>query len=155
MDAEVYSDDDVARLITENFVPVRVHVREHAEEFRRMGERFGAEWTPTILMLGADGNERHRVEGFLPADEFMAHLRLGLGRIAFSRGDFEDAEARFRNVVAEAPASEAAPEAQYWAGVSRYKSSGDAAALAETASAFRDSYQDTPWAKKASVWAKS
>ncbi|MBA3258411.1 MAG: hypothetical protein H0T68_02960 [Gemmatimonadales bacterium] len=48
--------------------------------------------------------------------------------------------------------SEAGAEALYWVGVSRYKASNDAAALADTARQFRERYQDTSWAKKASVW---
>ena len=40
----------------------------------------------------------------------------------------------------------------YWAGVSRYKGSNDASALQETTRAFSKRYQDTAWAKKASVW---
>lgn len=47
-----------------------------------------------------------------------------------------------------------APEALYWAGVSRYKATNDAAALAGTADAFARRYQDSVWAKKASVWKK-
>lgn len=144
----------MARIVSGSFVPVRVHVREQAEDFQRMGERFGAEWTPTILMIDEDGMERHRIEGFLPAEDFLSHLAFGLGRIAFSRGSFEEAETRFRKVVADHPDSDAAAEALYWAGVARYKATDDGAALVETARAFAESYQDTPWAKKASVWAK-
>jgi hypothetical protein len=40
----------------------------------------------------------------------------------------------------------------YWAGVSRYKGNGDAAALNDTARRFTERYRDTSWAKKASVW---
>ena len=141
-------------MITEDFLPVRVHVREQAEEFRRLGERFGAQWTPTILMLDPSGMERHRIEGFLPVDDFLAQLGLGLGRIQFSGGLFEEAENQFRDVVERHPDSDAAPEALYWAGVSKYKRTDDGAALAETARAFQKSYTNTPWAKKASVWAK-
>lgn len=133
-------------------MPARLHIREQADDFRRLGQRFGAEWTPTILMIGADGVERHRMEGFLPADDFLAHLELGLGRIALSGRDFEEAETRFRDVVARHPDADPAAEALYWAGVARYKATHDAAALADTARAFTEAYQDTPWAKKASVW---
>jgi hypothetical protein len=51
------------------------------------------------------------------------------------------------------PQSDAAAEALYWAGVSRYKASGDGSALQETAKAFQARYRDSTWAKKASVWA--
>jgi hypothetical protein len=145
----------VARFINDNFIPARIHAREQAADFKRFGERYSASWTPTILELDADGVERHRIEGFLPASDFVAQLMLGLARIAFTRQDWSEAERRFREVVERHPESEAAAEAQYWAGVARYKKSGDAAALAETAQAFADRYQDTSWAKKASVWAET
>jgi TolA-binding protein len=148
----VYPDPRVVQLVDPNFVPVRVHVKDQADDFKRLGAKFSAHWTPTILVLDSSGEERHRIEGFLPADDFMAQLLLGLAKSAFARGDFADAERRFREIVEKYPSTEAAPEALYWAGVSRYKATNDAAALAETAKAFMQRYQDTSWAKKASVW---
>ena len=138
--------------MTDNFLPARVHVKDQAAEFSRLGERYGAQWTPTILILDPDGAERHRIEGFLPADDFLAQLAIGLAKAAFSRNDFAEAERRYREVLEKYPKTESAPEAMYWAGVSRYKGSNDASALQETTRAFSKRYQDTAWAKKASVW---
>lgn len=138
--------------VNDHFLPARVNVREQPEDFQRLGARFGAEWTPTILLLDGDGEERHRIEGFLPADDFIAQLALGQARIEFSSGDFAAAEHRYREIVERHPDSETAPEALYWAGVARYKASGDAAALHETGKAFQERYRDSVWAKKASVW---
>ena len=148
----MYPDERVVRLVNEKFVPVRIHVREQAGDWKRLGERYGVQWTPTVLVVDAPGDERHRIEGFLPAKDFLAQLEIGLAKSAFANGRFADAEERFRRVVQEYPDTESAPEGLYWAGVSRYKGSGDAAALAETAKGFRDRYQDTSWAKKSSVW---
>lgn len=114
--------------------------------------RFGANWTPTVLILDSDGNERHRIEGYLPADDFLAQLYLGMGQLAFKTGKFGDAETYFRKVVSDVPASESAAEAQYWAGVSRYKGTNDPSALKATADAFQSKYSDSSWAKKASIW---
>jgi hypothetical protein len=147
----VYPDERVAHLINQNFIPARVHVREQPEDYRRFGQRFGAQWTPT-LVIAPDGTERHRIEGFLPSEDLMAQLLLGLGHSAFSRERWEEAERRFREVVERFPKSDAAPEALYWAGVARYKGKGDANALAETGREFTKRYQDSSWAKKASVW---
>jgi hypothetical protein len=152
LDAEVYSDDQVARFINELFVPVRVHVRDQADEFKRLGKRYNVQWTPTILVLDAAGEERHRVEGFLPSGDFIPQLALGRAKAAFANSDFAEAERRFREVVDRYPSSDAAPDALYWAGVSRYKATGDASALKETARQFRERYVETAWAKKASVW---
>ena len=148
----MYPDPDIARLVNEAFVPVRVHVKDDKQEFQRLGERFDAQWTPTTLVIDPPGVERHRVEGFLPKADFRSQLELGLAKGAFGRHDFEEAARRFEEVLRKYPQSDAAPEAQYWAGVSRYKSSGDPAALGETARRFTQSYADSTWAKKASVW---
>jgi TolA-binding protein len=117
-----------------------------------LGKRYNAQWTPAILVLDGAGEERHRIEGFLPAADFIPQLALGRAKAAFANGDFAEAERRFRDVVDRYPAPEAAAEALYWAGVSRYKATGDAGALKETARQFRERYTDTSWAKKASVW---
>lgn len=140
------------KFIGETFVPVRVHVREQRDAYQRLGNRYNAQWTPTVLLIDQKGEERHRIEGFLPVEDFLAQLTLGLAHAAFKAGDFAAAERWFRQVVDTYPGSDAAPEAVYWAGVSRYKGTGDAAALGETARQFENRYKDTSWATRASVW---
>jgi tetratricopeptide (TPR) repeat protein len=148
----VYPDERVARFILDNFIPARVHVKDQAEDYRRFAQRYQAQWTPTLLVIDPEGNERHRIEGFLPAEDLIAQLLLGLGHSAFARERWDEAERRFREVVDRYPKSDAAPEALYWAGVARYKGKGDAGALSATGREFTKRYQDTSWAKKASVW---
>lgn len=140
--------------MTESFIPVRIHVREQPDDWKRFGERYGVQWTPTVLVVDSSGEERHRVEGFLPAEDLLAQLSLGLGKSALARQQLAEAERRFREVVERFPRSDAAPEALYWAGVARYKLTNDASALAQTGEAFVRQYQESPWAKKASVWRK-
>jgi hypothetical protein len=148
----VYPDPRVVRLIEESFVPVRVHVKENADDFKRLGERFGAQWTPTVLVIDDKGQERHRIEGFLPADDFLAQLALGAAQAKFAAGDYAAATRLFEDITSRYQSSDAAPEALYWAGVSRYKATADASALKDTARRFTERFQDTSWAKKASVW---
>jgi len=129
-----------------------VHVKENAGEFKRLGERFTAQWTPTTLLVDESGQERHRIEGFLPTDDFLSQLALGLAKAAFARKDYASAERLYRDVLDRFPNTDAAPEAQYWTGVSKYRATNDAAALKATGEAFQQRYQDSTWAKKASVW---
>ena len=131
---------------------MRLHVRDQAADFRRWGEKYEAQWTPTILILDSEGQEQHRIEGFLPKDEFVAQLVLGLGHSAFHHKEWGEAEHWFQELIQEFPESDAAPEAMYWAGAARYKDSGDAGALAETARTLTSRWGETTWAKKASVW---
>lgn len=147
----MYPNERVAKFITDNFVPARFHIRDHPPAF----ERFGAQWTPTCIITDSDGKEHHRFEGFLPVDDFLAELHLGLAKLAFAKGDFAAAERRHRQIVEQFPNTDTAPEALYWTGVSKYKATGDAAALAATAEAFQSRYTNSSWAKKASVWGKA
>jgi tetratricopeptide (TPR) repeat protein len=146
----VYPDPRVEALIRDNFIPVRVHVKD--PNAAAIMQRFGANWTPTIVLLDSGGVERHRIEGFLPTEDFMAQLTLGLGKVAFAQGEWKEAESRFSEVLQKYPSSDSAPEALYWQGVTRYKATGDPEALKETTRAFRERYTDSPWAKKGSVW---
>ena len=148
----MWPDERIVRFVNESFLPARVHVRDEGQAFQRFSERFKAPWTPTILELDPNGAEQHRIEGFLPADDLLAQLMLGLAHTAFQQQQWAEAERRFREIVNKLPQTDAAPEAQYWAGVTKYKATGDPAALKETGRAFSKQYQDSTWAKKASVW---
>ena len=117
-----------------------------------MWSRFGTRWTPTVLVLDPRGREQHRIEGYLPADEFLAHLYLALGYVAVSLKDFGRAEQHFARVVEAFPDAEAAPAALYWKGVARYSASHDARDLQNTARAFESRYANTAWAKRTLVW---
>jgi hypothetical protein len=145
----VYPDPRVERFLNDTFIPARFHVKTHPEA---MG-RFHVDWTPTILILDSEGNERHRIEGFLPNDDFLAQLHLGWAHVAFKAGKFEQAAERYEQVLRDFAGADAAPEAQYWAGVSRYKATGNADALKATADAFKERYGESTWGKKASIWA--
>jgi len=138
--------------VTEHFMTARVHVKDDPADFRKYGEKYGAQWTPTILELDSDGTERHRIEGFLPVEDFLPQLMLGLAHMAFKAERWDEAEKYFHEVAEKHPRSDSAAEALYWGGVARYKKTRDAGALRETARAFDHRYSDSPWAKRASVW---
>ena len=149
----MWPDERVVRFVNENFLPARVHVKDDAEAFQRYGEKYNAHWTPTVLELDPNGEEQWRLEGFLPLDDFLGQLMLGRAHMDFKQGRWAEAEKKFREIVEKRPNTDAAPEALYWAGTSKYKANHDPAALKETAKAFATRYKDSSWAKKASIWA--
>jgi TolA-binding protein len=102
--------------------------------------------------MDPDGDERWRLEGFLPKDEFRANLEMGLARVAFMRKNWPDAEGRYTAIVDRFPDSKFAPEAVFWKGVCRYKATNDHNALADVADTFREKYQDSIWALKSVPW---
>jgi Tetratricopeptide repeat len=143
----VYPNPEVAGFITENFITVRQHVKKHPDAM----ERFDVQWTPTLLVMDPNGKERHRVEGFLEAGPLLAQLRLGLAQAAFANQKWDDAERLFEEAVSSGD-TDAAPEGAYWAGVTRYKSTGDAGALGATHKRLSEQFAGSTWAKKASIW---
>jgi hypothetical protein len=129
-------------------VPLEAHIKEHPTYFHR----FDAVWTPTVLILDSNGAERFRIEGYLPKEEFRAHLETGLARVAFMSKQWADAEQKYAAIVDRHPNSKVAPEAVYWRGVSRYKATNDHTVLGEVTEQLKK-YPDSVWALKASVWA--
>lgn len=139
------------QFVSENFVPVKIHIKERPQDFGR----FKADWTPTQIVAEADGTERHRLVGFLPVDDFLAQLYLGLAKAALGRGRFEEAQRAFETVASQYPATDAAPEAVYWSAVSAYKGSHNPEFLKKAGAELQDKYPQSEWAKKSSVWTSS
>jgi TolA-binding protein len=108
-------------------------------------------WTPTVLILAPSGVERFRIEGYSPNREFRAQLELALARAAFMNKQWADAERLYAEILERYPDSYSAPEAQYWTGVAHYKGTLDHTALEHVVQQFKQRYQDSIWAKKASV----
>ena len=105
-----------------------------------------------MLVLDSKGEERFRLEGYLPKDEFRAQLELGLAQVAFMNKDWATAGERFTQVLERYPNSHAAPEALYWKGVSRYKATNDHTVLGELPEQFKQKYPDSIWALKTLAW---
>jgi hypothetical protein len=95
----VYPSDRVATFIAQNFIAVKIHIKQQPDTFKR----FGVQWTPTLLTLDSDGVERYRFEGFLPANDFLAQLALGLAHSAFAHEQWRELEARFGSIVRDLP----------------------------------------------------
>ena len=125
-----------------------MHIKEHPVNFHR----FDVPWTPTVLILDADGVERQRLEGYLPNEEFRAQLDMGLARVAFMNKNWADAERRYAEVLDHYPNSKVAPEALYWKGVSHYKATNDHTVLGEMPQQFEQKYPDSVWALKTAAW---
>lgn len=96
--------------------------------------------------------ERHRIEGYLPKDEFKAQLEMALARVAFKDKRWPDAERIYSEVVEKHSKTSAAPEARYWRAVSHYKGTNDHSALGQVAQELQESAPDSAWAMKAIPW---
>ncbi len=129
-------------------MPVEAHIKEHPAWFKR----FGAVWTPTVIVMDPEGEERWRIEGYLPKNEFRAQLEMALARLAVMRKDWPDAEKRFAQIAEKYGDTSIGAEALYWRNVSRYSQSHNAEPLQSVAKELKQRYPDSVWTKKASVW---
>ena len=104
------------------------------------------------MILDNAGKERFRLESYLPREEFVAQLEMGLARVAFVRKQWADAEDRYNAVVARHATAAGVPQAMYWAAVSHYKKTKDHTVLGRVAQDLSQRYPDNLWTKSASVW---
>ncbi len=147
MDAVTYPQDKVSLFISDHFVPVRIHTDDHPE----LTEKYRVPWTPTFVVLDADGTEHYRETGYLPPDDFLAHMNLALGRATFEEKDFSAAAGYFQTIVDRYGASETVPEALYFLGVCKNRMSGGTADQRRAIwKRLMDEHPKSDWAKKAS-----
>ncbi|HET6516542.1 MAG TPA: hypothetical protein VFG09_15420 [Thermodesulfovibrionales bacterium] len=127
---------------------MEIHIKENRTGFHR----FDVLWTPSVLIMDPQGKERVRNEGYLPRVEFQAWIEMSLARLAFVAKKWSEAEERFDGIVRRYPDSGVAAYSVYWRGASRYKKTRDHKDLSAVNGEFKHRYQDSTWAKKASVW---
>jgi hypothetical protein len=68
--------------------------------------RFRVQYTPTIVLVDEDGKELHRTVGFLPPEEFIPSMMLGIGKALFNSAQCGRAVGIFDKILAEYPASQ-------------------------------------------------
>ncbi len=78
-------------------------------------------WTPDCRVLSHTGDELYAWEGFLPPSEFAPRMLCGFAKAHLREKRFDAAEAIYEDVLRRFSTSYAAPEAQYYLGVTRYR----------------------------------
>lgn len=144
MDAVAYIDPAVVKFVNENLVPVRLEAADPV-----LGPKFKVKWTPTLLIVDADGNEQYRTLGFYPPQELVPSLLLGMGKAKFNEPDRPAASRFFGRVFSDYPMSSLAPEAVYLDGVSRYIETHEVSHLIRIYDRLLDDYPNSPWLTRA------
>ena len=144
MDTVTYPEAKVSGLISQHFIPVKCHVGEN----KTLPQRFNVHWTPTLVVLDAQGTVHHSLTGFTPPEELAAQLEFAQAKAAFNKGDFQASLSGFNGVVEKYPKSPIAPEALYWSAVSEYKRTGSRDALMNGWKRLLKEYPDSDWAKR-------
>lgn len=127
-----------------NFIPVQVQVDNKA-----LMEKYGVSWTPTILVLDADGKEHYRTVGYVPPEEFMPLFMVGKARWYLDTEQYAEARATLEEMMTRCPHPRAAAEAIYFLGVAKYKMEHDPKPLRAAYDELKSKYPDSEWVRRA------
>jgi len=147
MDTVTYPNSEVVKFIQDHVVPVRLSFDAKPES-----TDYNVKWTPTLVVLDQDGSEHHRTTGFLAPEELIPMILLGIGKTHFDREDFEQAIASLDGLLKDYSQSDSCPEAIYYRGVSRYKSTHDAQPLKKAYEKLQADYPSSEWTKRAAPY---
>jgi len=86
LEATTYKDQKVIEEMNAWFVLLKLDLIKD----REVRKSLGAYWTPAIYFLDQNGNSYFHFNGYLPADEFRAMLRLGIAETIMPRGRYDD-----------------------------------------------------------------
>ena len=114
-----YPQLPVVDAIVSNGIPVQID--NSKQENNNFLHSIHHIWTPDIRILYHDGFELYRFDGFLPPSEFIARTIAGYGMAYLRLKRFDQAEACYVDVLRRFSTTYAAPEAQYYLGVTRYR----------------------------------
>lgn len=144
MDAVTYPDEKVIEFIENNLIPLRV-----AFDAQPLATQFNLKWTPTLIILDPEGKEQERIIGFLPPDEVIPTLLLGIVKVYFNHEKFDKALEMVEKLLTQFPTSSVIPEAIFLKGVCGYKSSHNPKHLKDAYEQLKVKYPSSEWAKKA------
>jgi thioredoxin-related protein len=101
MDTVTYPDPATVQMVHDYLIAVRVQIRSEPV----LAQKFAVQYTPTVVTLDEDGIERHRSVGFLPPQEFVPSILLGIGKAYYEKRRFNKAGAALGRLLSMYPES--------------------------------------------------
>lgn len=144
MDTVTYPHEKVAAFLKKNLIPLRIQF-----DTKPYAADFNISWTPTLVVLDAEGKEHHRTVGFLSAEELIPAALLGMAKTRFEQQQFTEALAAITEILDGYAGSDAAPEALFLRGVALYKSTHNPKPLKEAYEQLSAQHPSSEWTKRA------
>ena len=148
MDTVTYPDPAVATTINQHLVPLQINTQQEAGT--PVIERYRQIWTPDIRILGADGFEYYRWNGYLPPFEFLPQLLVAEAQAYLRLNQLQQGAALYAEVLRRFPTGVVASEAQYYLAVAQYKQSHEGADLQSGWQQLQRRYPESLWRLKQS-----
>lgn len=151
MNTGPYSDENVQRYLQDEFIPVKSQC--FWDNRTELMKQFMVSWTPTLLVLDHTGKEHHRVVGYLPPEDLIAHMKLGKGKMHFGRFRFANASAEFDDIIKNHPTTGVVTEAIFFHGVAEYWQSHDGKKLRMAYDELLSRFPHDEWTRRAGPYA--
>lgn len=117
MDTVTYPADTVAEFVASHFEAAQVVIGDKDPAIRDSIRKYRMLWAPGYVILDARGEEVRRFIGFQPPRDYIAELRVGLGKTYILHRRNQEAFQHFRAVADLDPPAPVSAEGLYWAGV--------------------------------------
>lgn len=143
MGAVTYSSGNVINAIHDEVVALQLPYDQEPQ-----ASDYNVKWTPALFIIDPEGVEHHSTVGFLPPEEFIPFLLLGIAKSYFDLEKFEEAHAYLERIIEDYPQSLAAPEAVYRRGVTKYKMTHAVDGLVEAYETLQGRYPGSDWARR-------
>lgn len=150
MNTGPYSEEKVQKYLQSEFIPVKSQC--FWDTRTEMMKLFDVTWTPTLLVLDSSGKEHHRTVGYVPSNDLLAQLKLGIGKSYFDRFRFAEAGEAFGSVIEQHPGAGAVPEAIFFHGVAGYWKTHDPKALRQAYDMLIARHPASEWARRAAPY---
>lgn len=143
-----YPQSFVGEIIEREGVPVQVDNSQDAN--KTLLDAMHHVWTPDMRVLAADGAELYRWDGFLPPAEYAPRALAAFAQANLRTRTYAKAEQLYVELLRRFPTSLAAPEAQYYLGVTRYRADPESNELLHQWSILRSKYPQSEYRVKQS-----
>jgi hypothetical protein len=147
MNTGPYSDEKIQKYIEDEFVPVKSEC--FWDKRTELMKQFDIAWTPTLLIHDSTGREHYRIVGFVPNDDFLAHLKLGKGKLFLNRFRFAEAIKELTSAMEQHPNAGSAPETIFYLGVAKYWKAHDPKGLRWAYDTLASRFAQSEWARRA------
>jgi hypothetical protein len=144
MDAVTYPDKAVEEFIMKEVIPLRI-----PSDAEPLATDFTLRWTPTLIILDANGKEHSRTIGFIAPVEFIPTILLGIVKTNFDLREYDKAASNLERIVNDYAQSFAAPEAIYYRAVCGVKVGHDIPGLKKAYERLAKDYPQSEWVKRA------
>jgi TolA-binding protein len=133
-----YPQPLIAEIIERDGVPVQIDNTQDAN--KAVVDEMHHNWTPDVRILTVNGAELYRWDGFLPPAEYAPRALAAFAQANLRTRNYARAEQLYVDLLRRFPTSLAAPEAQYYLGVTRYRADPDSNEMLHQWSILRSKY---------------